>query len=666
MCFFMSRLPIKKESYDIIFSGWGASACILLIEMDKKNLLERKKVLLIDPETKNENDKTFCFWATEQDQIFKDYSKLISASWNSVQINNDSPDSILPLQYFHINSLDLYRHTREVISKYDVSFVKEYVLDIEGKDVFFVQTKDATYEGKYVFDSRQTKVKNPDKDRFYISQSFFGLNIELLEPIFNDQAYRMMDFRVPQSGSTQFVYVLPFTKTRGLVELTRFGKEILEISEAEVILNEFIENNFGAFKIIEKERGVIPMDPAFPPPNKKSNWISIGTRAGNVKPSTGYAFKNMYNQSRFLCRSDSFQFKRNLRKRRFHFYDQLLLIILTIWPGKGRSVFERLFKVQNTTFVLQFLDEKSKPSDEFKMFFNLQIGLFLKAVLFWINWKIKPYIISILMILSVLIPSESGFSGDLNISRFQVIILVVGLLLVGIPHGALDHFTNAIDREKRVTLKFIIRYLSLMGVVFLAWIWSPLFALVLFLIYSAWHFGQTDTKQWKVDSRIVGFLWGLILLSSLFITHLKEFNIILSALDVPVVSSFPKIMSWTYLMIGSGFAMSIYYRKLEWLLLICFLFFAQFTNLIFAFGIYFIFHHSRLGWLHLKRKLKVSHINMYTKALPFNIGAILLFILFFSNVELSLKENIAYFFIFLSCVSFPHVLCMDVFYGESE
>jgi Brp/Blh family beta-carotene 15,15'-monooxygenase len=451
-----------------------------------------------------------------------------------------------------------------------------------------------------------------------------------------------------------------------LVELTRFGKKILEINEAEVILNEFIGNNFGAFEIMEKERGVIPMDPDFPPLEKKSNWINIGTRAGNVKPSTGYAFKNMYNQSRFLCRSDGFQIKRNLRKRRFHFYDQLLLIILTVWPEKGRLVFERLFKVQNTAFVLQFLDEKSKPSQEFKMFFNLQISLFLKAVLLWVNWKLKPYVISILMILTVLIPSESGFSGELDISRFQVIILMIGLLLIGIPHGALDHFTNAIDQEKRVTFKFVIRYLSLMAIIFLVWVWSPLFALVLFLIYSAWHFGQTDTKQWKVNSRIVGFLWGMILLSSLFITHLKEFNIILSALDVPLVPSLPKMMSWTYLIMGLGFTLSVFYRKLEWLLLICFLFFAQFTNLIFAFGIYFIFHHSRLGWLHLKKKLKVSHVKMYTRALPFNVGAILLFILFFSNVELSLKENIAYFFIFLSCVSFPHVLCMDVFYGESD
>ena len=438
--------------------------------MDKANRLEGKKVLLIDSDTKEKNDKTFCFWAAEQDQIYQVYSKLISAKWSSVQINNDSPECISPLQYFHINSLDLYRHSKEVISRYDVSFVKDSVLHVEGEDVLFVQTENSIYKGKFVFDSRPPKIKKLGAERFHIAQSFFGLNIELKEPLFNNLAYRMMDFRVPQDEYTQFVYILPFTKNRGLVELTRFGKEILEINKAEVMLKEYIKNNFGAFKIIENERGVIPMDPVLPKQDKKRNWISIGTRAGNVKPSTGYAFKNMYNQASFICESESFQSKKSVRKRRFNFYDQLLLIILTKWPSKGRPIFERLFKVQSTTFVLNFLDEKSKPFQEFKMFFKLQIGVFIKAVLFWLYWKLKPHLISLLMVLCVLLPSTEGIDNELEISSFQVMILIIGLLIVGIPHGALDHFTNAIDQKKRVTFKFVSRYLGLMVPIFLIWI----------------------------------------------------------------------------------------------------------------------------------------------------------------------------------------------------
>jgi Brp/Blh family beta-carotene 15,15'-monooxygenase len=201
--------------------------------------------------------------------------------------------------------------------------------------------------------------------------------------------------------------------------------------------------------------------------------------------------------------------------------------------------------------------------------------------------------------------------------------------------------------------------------VFLTWIWKPSIALVLFLIYSAWHFGQTDVKQWEVKSKVIGFLWGVIVLTYLFLTHLKEFNVILSALEVPVVNHFLYMDALGLLVICFGLVFSVFNRRLDWVLIVLFLFMSQFTNLIFAFGLYFIFHHSRLGWLHLKDKLQITHVNMYLKALPFNLGAIVLFFVFFSNVELSFEENIAYFFIFLSCVSFPHVLCMDSFYSRS-
>tara|TARA_B100000674_G_scaffold78464_2_gene54530 strand:+ start:3060 stop:4964 length:1905 start_codon:yes stop_codon:yes gene_type:complete len=633
--------------------------------MDKKNLLEGKKVLLINPDDKKENDKTFCFWASEDDEIYREYKRVISTSWGNIRINNESAQSIFPLKYYHIDSIDLYNYSREIISKYEIKFLKGLVKSIREKGFLTVQLESQHYTTRYIFDSRPPELKQQKKGDFYISQSFYGFKIELQEYVFEENVYRMMDFRVSQSSATQFVYILPYNTKTALVELTRFGKSLLQIEEAEKILNQFIKENFGAYRIIEKEKGVIPMDSVLPKPTKKSNWINIGTRAGNVKPSTGYAFKNMYTQSKFICNSDSFKFNPPPRKKRFHFYDQLLLIILTLWPQKGKPIFEQLFKTKSPFFVLTFLDEKSNIFDEFKMFFKLQIGIFLKATLHWLQWKLKPYFIPFLMILATFLPSGNESESLLNIAYYQVLLMVIGMLIIGIPHGALDHFTEAIDKGKKITVKFISRYLMLMALVFLIWVWNPFIALIVFLVYSAWHFGQTDVNQWGVKSKLIGFLWGCILLGYLFITHFDELNIILSALEVPVLKSFQEMDILKGLIIGLGVLFSACFRKFQWFLVVCFLFFSQFTNLIFSFAIYFILHHSRLGWLHLKNELKVSHLRMYLRALPFNLGAVLLFVLFFTNFELSLKENIAYFFIFLSCVSFPHVLCMDSFYKKS-
>ena len=51
----------NSNHYDIIFAGWGASTCILMIEMEKNELFFNKKILIIEPNEKVENDKTFVF-----------------------------------------------------------------------------------------------------------------------------------------------------------------------------------------------------------------------------------------------------------------------------------------------------------------------------------------------------------------------------------------------------------------------------------------------------------------------------------------------------------------------------------------------------------------------------------------------------------------------------
>ena len=94
------------------------------------------------------------------------------------------------------------------------------------------------------------------------------------------------------------------------------------------------------------------MSSVLPQSESGSKWLNIGTRAGNVKPSTGYAFKNMYKQAKSICSKKDLQANKVSPNQRFLFYDQLLLIILTLWPTKGKPIFEKLFKVKSSYFVL--------------------------------------------------------------------------------------------------------------------------------------------------------------------------------------------------------------------------------------------------------------------------------------------------------------------------
>lgn len=82
---------------------------------------------------------------------------------------------------------------------------------------------------------------------------------------------------------------------------------------------------------------------------------------------------------------------------------------------------------------------------------------------------------------------------------------IVGLVLLGIPHGAVDHIVGSRLIGFRTgwgMSGFVAGYLAVMVVVGLLWLAWPLAALLLFLLVAAVHFGEADVA-W---SRETGFL----------------------------------------------------------------------------------------------------------------------------------------------------------------
>ena len=648
--------------YDIVFVGWGASTCILIIEMDKQALLKGKNILIIDPNDKKENDKTFCFWSKKEDEIYQNFKTIVSKSWKNIQINDNKSFLIDPLEYFHIDCSDLYSWSRKIATKYNISHVKESVLKVDENQNLAIQTGENNYSASWVFDSRPPDLENLHEDNFNISQSFYGLKVKLIEAKLDPSVYRMMDFRVPQNTATQFVYILPYSSNSALIELTRFGKKIINKSEAKKELDVFIRAQFGSYEIIDTEQGIIPMSSKLPRISSVKKWVSIGTRAGNVKPSTGYAFKNMYRHAQLICSGGTLKANKLIPKRRFLFYDQLLLIILTLWPSKGKLIFERLFTVKSPVFVLNFLDEKTSFKDDLSMFYRLQIGLFLKSLLYWIYWRIKDIFFPIIMIIYILFDTTSSVNSLLNLSYNNVVILILGMFFLGIPHGALDHLAIPKNKTPKIDLSFIACNLLMMLPIVFLWVFSPITALALFLIYSAWHFGQTEMKNWKIESKLLSFLWGVILLSSIFLYHFQEFSNILLVMSINVPPTHFDTVFIANIILTLPLLFAGYKRNLEWLLIIVFLILSSEASLLLTFGLYFIFQHSRIGWLHLKRKTNYTHLKMFQYALPFNVGALLIYMVFMYVLKIDVEQCVAYFFIFISAISFPHVITMHIFY----
>ena len=657
---------MEKINVDIVFNGWGASTCLLINEMDKQNLLKDKKIAIIEPFEKKENNKTFCFWANENESILKDYRFLTNKSWSKIKINDWKSEEINPLKYYHIESSSLYKHTRKIIKKNNFIQIADFVKKVStNKDSFLVETSNQIIVSEWVFDSRPYNFKKIKKNDFFIYQSFLGFKITLSDKNFDKDTYHMMDFRVDQANETQFIYILPYNEKSGLIELTRFGKSKIDSTYSKKTLNEFILKHYGNYNIDEVEKGVIPMSFESPPNNVEKKWVNIGTRAGAVKPSTGYAFKNMYQQAQHICENNKLSKRLFKQKNRFKFYDQLLLIILNLWPQKGKFIFERLYKRQSSKYILKFLDEKSNFLEEIKMFSTLQKRTFIKSLFMWMYHHIKKSIVPLLLVLYVLIKTfffESSFFWE----NFEITLFIIGMILIGIPHGSLDHLLETGNFKTKINLLFILKYLSLMMLIFLIWTFNPTLWLLVFISFSAWHFGQTDIHKWlNMPNKWISFIWGFTILCYLFASHSIEFNQIISSLNIPDFYFLKTINYLSGAIIVLFILYSILKKTFSWTLTCIYLLLSTYLDLISAFAFYFVFIHSVSGWKDLKERFKVSYFNMFVKSIPFNLGALFLFLiaLFFAP---SFLTNWGVLFLFLSCISFPHVIEMTFFYKKKR
>ena len=644
-----------QKKYDYIFAGFGASSCILVHELSRKGLLENKSILAIDPSEKKVNDKTYCFWAEENDEITKDFAPLASHSWSKVAIDQNPAQRISPLTYYHINSLDLYNSAKKILEQHNGVFLNTAVNNICEQETTIIETNHGTFEGRTIYDGRPPETDDIQYSHQNILQSFIGYKIKLKDSKLDPDACTLMDFNVAQQSHTQFVYVLPFSDQTALVELTRFGSKVISQKESETILNEYIEAHYGTYEVIGTEQGVIPMFMDLAKPISLKNVVPIGTRANKVKPSTGYAFKNMYAHSKAITNNA----QTKAVSPRFRLYDRLLILILALWPEKGRPIFQRLFAVKKTSYVLRFLDEKTSIWEDASMFYKLPIGVFLKAC-FVLSIK-KSRSLALLFGPVLLYYALNYFSP--NISNIVLyILLLLGLIAVGIPHGAMDHMTEALSKTKRITLPFVIKYLGLMAMVYVLWVISPGIAVFSFILYSAWHFGETDTQEWEIYSAAIGLCWGVLFFIGLFASHLPELNGVLSLLGAGAIDVYINPKDIFLASLALSFVIASYNKSMQWIFLLAFLFLSQWMPLVISFGIYFIFHHSYKGWSHLKQALGESDVSLFKNALPFNLGAMVLFFIFFLNPSATFEANTSVFFVFISCISFPHIFCMHRFY----
>lgn len=371
--------------FDFAIVGAGAAGLWLSQALLDSGLLETHRLCIIEAARDKGNDRTWCFW--HEGPVHGVLQHCISHSWHHHRFQGQRRP-LGPYRYHHVRSADFYDacHARLAAHPH-VTHWHERALSArqDGQQVLITTSERVIRAGK-VFSS----VALPgdfarEMPAVGLWQSFVGWRVSCPAPV--DDALRIMDFDIPQQGSVQFAYVLPSAGGEMLVEVTRFGPQVISSSEAHEILAAYLSRAAPGYTILETESGRIPMSAALNNPDRhhaaSDLFIPIGTVGGAIKPSTGYGFLTMRQHAQAIAQALRAQrpIPKVYRQQRHRLYDALLLQILAEQPEQGKPIFERLLRRQPIARVFRFLDERTSLAEEARLFSVLPIALFLRALL---------------------------------------------------------------------------------------------------------------------------------------------------------------------------------------------------------------------------------------------------------------------------------------------
>lgn len=346
-----------------------------------------KQILVVDKAPKQQNDRTWCFW--EKEKGF--FESIVHHQWQQLDFFSNDYSATLaidPYRYKMIHGIDFYEYVlQKATDKNNVHFHYEEVLEVGNENNKAVLTlASGKITADYIFNSILFREPTITHDQYMLLQHFKGWMIETPTPVFDPSKATFMDFRVSQKEGTTFMYVLPVSANKALVEYTLFTEKLLPQEKYSEELVQYLADylQIDTFTIEHEEFGIIPMtNHVFP--SVEGKVIYIGIAGGQAKGSSGYAFQ--FIQKRTASVVDALKSNRipqadnGFTTKKFRLYDSVLLNVLHHKKLNGDQIFAAIFQKNSPQRVLRFLDNETSLWDDLHIMNSVPTGTFLKAAM---------------------------------------------------------------------------------------------------------------------------------------------------------------------------------------------------------------------------------------------------------------------------------------------
>lgn len=283
------------------------------------------------------------------------------------------------------------------------------------------------------------------------------------------------------------------------------------------------------------------------------------------------------------------------------------------------------------------------------------------------------------------------FKPDL-LNSIETALLITVVLILGIPHGAVDHliFLHVSGKtfDRATALRFFSVYLIVVLAYALLWTFFPLLSLLSFILISVYHFGQSNYEYAELQNNpvwrnLLYLLWGSFVLLLPIIWHYDQAAPIINGILNRELIDVAAVMDLRLLLAGSLFSLSIFaavillitdaismqdfFRELFSLIVLALLFIS--TPLLVGFACYFGLWHSMSSVLDQVNVLSESDNTFsikrfYRKSLPLTLVSLIgiLLIFYISQHLVPSLPLLSVFFVILATITLPHMVLVDRMY----
>ncbi|TFD90373.1 lycopene cyclase family protein [Cryobacterium serini] len=365
---------------DLVVLGAGLAGLSLAARLARAPSSPR--VVVIEPRTAYQDDRSWCFWQSKQHEL----SHLVSQRWTTWSFSDSAGSAVrhhVPdLFYQYIRGIDFYSSAQADIAQ---SPRVDLRLGVRAERVSAVpngvrvETSAGTLLARQVIDTR------PRPAAAMLYQSFVGVEFECDWPHpFDPTEVTLMGSLAADKDGLSFVYALPLGPNRAIVEWTRFGvapinRELLAGELDHVLTGLGLDD----VRRVRTEGGVLAMGLGRQTGPEIPGVVRAGNAGGALRAASGYGFLRIQRWAqmctdRLLAGQEAVGHPEEPWLRRT--FDRIFLQAVRKHPERTAEYFLALARGVPPATLVRFLSDGARATDYAKIIFSLPWSPFIAQV----------------------------------------------------------------------------------------------------------------------------------------------------------------------------------------------------------------------------------------------------------------------------------------------